>query len=89
MAAGLLLPLLFEWLAAAHAFALHQRQRAAASLPRERGLHAWLYGVIYDLCGDGELAMGPSIPPLVLAWLLLAVSWDWCCFFIGRPASAA
>lgn len=84
IAGGLLLPMLVEALAAAAAFQQHQQQRAAAGLPAERGMHACFYASVWDVCGEGELHMGPAISPLLLAWLLLAVTWDWCSFFLAR-----
>ncbi|KAI7839850.1 hypothetical protein COHA_006413 [Chlorella ohadii] len=75
---GLLLPLLWEAVVAARAFAAHQRQRRAAGLPAERGLQAWLYTQVWELCSNTE--GGLTVPPALLAWILLAVAWDWTAF---------
>ncbi|PRW33146.1 hypothetical protein C2E21_7801 [Chlorella sorokiniana] len=78
VALGLLLPLLWEAVTSARAFAAHQRQRRAAGLPPERGLQAWVYRQVWELCGNTE--GGLTVPPALLAWILLAVAWDWTAF---------
>lgn len=65
---GLLLPLYLSALSTAAAFREHQRQRAAAQLPPERGIMAAFYTAVDEWVGpDG------TFPPAVLGWVMLAV----------------
>ena len=76
IALGLLAPLLWEAAWAARQFQQHQRQQRAQGLAPERGAHAALYGAVWSVTREGS-----GVPVGAIAWLLLAVSWDWCAFF--------
>lgn len=39
---------------------------------------AWLYTQVWELCSNTE--GGLTVPPALLAWILLAVAWDWTAF---------
>lgn len=93
VALALLLPLLLEAASEARLWRLHQTQRRRAGLPAERcgRLQALLYLVARWLdagwsSGVGDVGGGPEDARLaggglhtaLVAWLLLAVAWEWC-----------
>lgn len=81
LAIAVLAPLIYEVVTEARLWQLHQAQRRRAGLPPEQGARNALYGTVRWFAFEDSAA-----PPLMAAWMLFALSWNWA-VFLAAPFS--